>query len=111
MSEVPANNDIDDGSLPPLPPGTVIPSSTTNSAFQRIKWEYVVPILLTPIAHICVSLIRKYPQHRKKLINGIVLATFLTVNSRVLMMYDAGYPGRNDPNNKGLPKWLKIFMF
>jgi hypothetical protein len=60
---------------------------------RKIKWEYVVPIVATPVAHMFVSLIRRYPQHKKKLIYGVIVSTVLTVQTRLILMYDAGYPG------------------
>lgn len=60
---------------------------------RKVKWEYVMPIVATPVAHIFVSLIRRYPQHKKKLVYGVIVSTFLTIQTRLILMYDAGYPG------------------
>lgn len=79
--------------------------------FRRIKWEYVIPIVFTPSAHIFVPLIRKYPQQTKKLAYGVVAATFLTIQTRMILMYDAGYPGAEKPNKEGLPAFLRFFLF
>lgn len=79
---------------------------------RRVKWEYVVPILMTPSAHIFVSLIRKYPQHKTKLYWSVGVATLLTLQTRLILMYDAGYPGQESDNRDGLPKilrWLALW--
>jgi hypothetical protein len=76
---------------------------------RTIKWEYIVPIAMTPIAHMCVTLMRQYPQHRTKLIYGIGAATFLTIQTRMIFMYDAGYPAAEANNRDGLPPLLKLF--
>jgi hypothetical protein len=78
---------------------------------RRTKWEYAIPIIFTPVAHICVSLIRKYPQHKSKLYWGVGVATFLTIQARLILMYDAGYPGAEKPNHDGLPFFLRLLLF
>ena len=89
------------------------PSTATvlDSPFRQIKWEYAIPIIFTPTAHIFVSLIRSYPQHRRKLYYGVGIATFLTIQARLILMYDAGYPGAVKPNKECLPAFLKILLF
>lgn len=91
----------------PISP-TEKPASEVDAFKRTVKWEYVVPIIVTPVAHICVSLVRKYPQHRVKLFYGVAAATFLTVQTRLILMYDAGYPGGEASNKDGLPTFLKI---
>lgn len=87
-------------------------SANNQELFQRkTKWEYAIPIVFTPVAHICVSLIRQYPQHKTKLYWGVGIATFLTIQARLILMYDAGYPGAEKPNHDGLPTFLKILLF
>jgi hypothetical protein len=79
---------------------------------RQIKWEYVIPIVATPAAHIFVTLIRKYPQHKTKMMWGVAISTFLTLQTRFILMYDAGYPGaENKVDQKGLPAFLKFFLF
>eukprot|EP01040_Poterioochromonas_malhamensis_P007760 gene7760-8393_t len=81
---------------------------------RRLKWEYLVPIIATPIAHICVSLIRKYPQHTRKLAYGVGIATFLTIQTRMVLMWDAGYPGAESHDKEKLsklPAIFRIFLF
>ncbi len=78
---------------------------------RKTKWEYAIPIVFTPVAHICVSLIRRYPQHKSKLYWGVGIATFLTIQARLILMYDAGYPGAEKPNQDGLPTFLKLLLF
>ena len=80
----------------------------SSSLFRNIKWEYMAPIIMTPVAHSCVSLIRKYPQHRTKLMYGVAAATFLTLQTRLILMYDAGYPGAEASNKDGLPLILRV---
>jgi hypothetical protein len=82
-----------------------------NVEHRKIKWEYAIPIIFTPVAHICVSLMRKYPQHRRKLIYGTAIATVLTIQTRMILMFDAGYPGAERKDKEGLPAWIKIFLF
>lgn len=101
------------------------PDLTTTSSGQKadavvelptrsIRWEYVIPIVFTPAAHICVSLIRKYPQYKKPLFHGVIITTFLTINARMILMYDAGYPGGSYDvplKREELPWYLKMFLF
>jgi hypothetical protein len=84
-----------------------------DSLSRNVKWEYMIPIAATPSAHICVSLIRTYPQHTTKLLYGVLITTFLTIQARLILMYDAGYPGYERPpqERKELPAFLKIFLF
>jgi hypothetical protein len=79
---------------------------------RNIKWEYMVPIIAAPAAHICVSLIRRFPQHQTKLVYGVVVTTVLTIQARLILMYDAGYPGYEGPpeEKRELPAILKIFL-
>lgn len=76
---------------------------------RRLKWEYAIPIVFTPAAHICVSLIRSYPQHTTKLVWGVGITTFLTIQTRLILMYDAGYPGGSS-KPKELPLFLRFFL-
>lgn len=92
---------------------SVIPGSVKDkphSNDRRIKWEYVIPIIFTPTAHAFVSLVRKYPQYRKKLYWGVGIATFMTLQARFILMYDAGYPGAEKVDKEGLPWYLKILL-
>jgi hypothetical protein len=81
---------------------------------RRMKWEYIIPIVATPAAHICVSLVRKYPQHQKKLFYGVLATTWLTIASRMILMYDAGYPGAESADHEKLsklPAVVRLFVF
>lgn len=75
-----------------------------------MKWEYLAPIALAPAAHIFVSLVKKYPQHKVKLYWGVGIATVLTLQTRFILMYDAGYPGKEGPRTD-LPRWLRLLLF
>jgi len=79
--------------------------------WRHIKWEYVIPIIFTPAAHVFVSLIRKYPQHKTKMYWGVAISTFLTVQARLILMYDAGYPGAEKVDKEGLHPLLKLLLF
>lgn len=80
-------------------------------AMRRTKWEYVIPIVFTPAAHIFVSLVRQYPQHKRKLYWGVGIATLLTIQTRLILMYDAGYPGGETSEKKDLPSFLRYLLF
>lgn len=90
----------------------MIESSTRPADnFRKIKWEYIIPILATPTAHICVSLVRKYPQYKRKLWYAVGITTFLTVQTRLILMYDAGYPGaEREKSGKELPWYVKMLL-
>lgn len=85
-------------------------NTSSDGLLRRMKWEYVVPIIATPSAHIFVSMIRRYPQHRTKLLWGVAAATFFTVQTRLILMWDAGYPGEEKRIGE-LPWYLRIFLF
>lgn len=90
----------------------VVAAKNPNAEYARhIKWEYVIPIAFTPSAHIFVSLYRAYPQHQKKMLWGVGIATFLTLQARLILMYDAGYPGGEHVDREGLPGWVKFLLF
>eukprot|EP01039_Chlorochromonas_danica_P006591 gene6591-7284_t len=93
------------------PDGVPTTTQPLDSLMRHIKWEYVIPIVFTPSAHIFVSLLRKYPQHRRKLLIGVGVATFLTLQARLILMYDAGYAGHEKVDREGLPAYLKILLF
>lgn len=95
--------------VPPKP--TKQDNQPSNPYERRIKWEYAIPIVFTPSAHIFVSLLRKYPQYKKKLYWGIGIATFLTLQARFILMYDAGYPGAEKKDGKELPFLVKLLLF
>lgn len=78
---------------------------------RRIKWEYVIPIIFTPSAHMFVSLIKKYPQYKRRLYWGVGIATLLTLQARFILMYDAGYPGKENMDKKELPWYMKMLLF
>eukprot|EP01039_Chlorochromonas_danica_P006584 gene6584-7274_t len=71
------------GSTAP-PDGVPTTAQPLDGLMRHIKWEYVVPIAIIPSAHIFVSLLRKYPQHRRKLLIGVGVGTFLTLQSHHL---------------------------
>ena len=99
---------IGDSVIPPNPEKKNAPPDPYE---RRAKWEYVIPIIFTPAAHICVSLVKKYPQHRHKLYWGIGIATFLTIQARFILMYDAGYPGAESMQKKEMSPFLKFLLF
>lgn len=95
-----------------MPPKKFYNVSSQPIAFERrIKWEYAIPIIFTPSAHIFVSLLRKCPQYKRKLYWGIGIATFLTLQARFILMYDAGYPGAEKKGGEELPFFLKLLLF
>jgi hypothetical protein len=86
-------------------------TTMTVEAQKKVKWEYAVPILATPLAHMFVSLIRQYPQHKRKLYWGVGIATFLTIQARLILFYDAGYPGQEKAQKDPLPAFLRYLLF
>lgn len=52
-----------------------------------------MPVIGAPLAHICVTGIRKYPQLKKPFFAGTLLFTFTMVFNRMVLMNHAGYAG------------------
>ena len=73
-----------------------------TQAFRNIPWAYLGPVVAAPIPHVFVSLMTRYPQHKVKMFQAVVLTTGLAVLTRLILMNDAGYPGKE--GQKRLPK-------
>jgi hypothetical protein len=75
-------------------------SGTANSSihsFRNVPWAYLGPVLGAPIPHVFVSLINRYPQHKTKMLNAVVWTSIMAVATRLVLMYDAGYPASESP--------------
>ncbi len=66
---------------------------TPEGYFRNIPWQYLGPVFGAPIPHIFVSLMNKYPQHKKKMLQAVIWTSVLAVVTRLVLMNDAGYPG------------------
>eukprot|EP00164_Ancoracysta_twista_P002883 GFYU01003837.1.p1 GENE.GFYU01003837.1~~GFYU01003837.1.p1 ORF type:complete len:106 (+),score=19.93 GFYU01003837.1:578-895(+) len=70
-------------------------------ATRQIQWKYILPVLAAPFVHIVVSSLRhaKTPAMKKAMIlGGVVGGSVSTVVTRLVLMSDAGYPGKEDDN-------------
>ena len=65
-----------------------------DNPFRNIRWIYLGPVIAAPIPHVFVSLMRKYPQHKVLMFKAVVATTFAAVFTRLVLMGDAGYPGK-----------------
>lgn len=61
---------------------------------RQAQWKYLIPVATAPLAHWVVTLQRRAPQSKRKLIFSAVAAVTLgAVATRLILMADAGYPG------------------
>lgn len=62
---------------------------------RQPRWQYLAPVAAAPVVHWLVTLMRGAPPpHRAFLGAAVVAATVGAVGTRLWLMGDAGYPGR-----------------
>lgn len=94
------------------PPGVCL-SSPPFIALLRPRSCFPFPLPLpavvgAPLAHIFVSLSKRYPQYKRPLLWLVVGSTAFAVVNRLWLMGDAGYPGSEDSSEDANAKTVTM---
>eukprot|EP00730_Choanoeca_flexa_P016856 TRINITY_DN8045_c0_g1_i1.p2 TRINITY_DN8045_c0_g1~~TRINITY_DN8045_c0_g1_i1.p2 ORF type:complete len:110 (+),score=10.74 TRINITY_DN8045_c0_g1_i1:280-609(+) len=69
-------------------------SQNSHGWFRSKQWIYLGPIIAAPTTHICVTLYRQTPKHRRRAMiwGGILGTTTLAIANRLFLMHHSWDP-------------------